>query len=217
MTKVLFVKGNPKGVDQSYSLRLGQSFVEAYRAANPGAQVTELDLYEDHIPLIDEDVMNGWGKLGRQEELGHHEARKVQRLGELVDQFLDTDVVVFAAPMWNFGYPPMVKAYMDAIAVAGRTFNYTANGPVGLATGKKAVIVESRGGIWSGDAARGMEHSQSHLRGFLGFLGVTDVETVFAEGFNIDPSQGEHILAEATAHAEQVARSLAGRQTAQIA
>lgn len=180
-------------------------------------QVTELDLYEDYIPLIDEDVMTGWGKLAQQQELGHHEAHKVQRLGELVDQFLETDVVVFAAPMWNFGYPPMVKAYMDAVAVAGKTFNYTANGPVGLATGKKAVILEARGGIWSGDAARGMEHSQSHLRGFLGFLGVTDVDTVFAEGFNIDPSQGEQILAEATVRAEEIARSLAGRQTAQTA
>lgn len=217
MTKVLFVKGNPKGVDQSYSLRLGKSLLEAYQAANPGAQVTELDLYEDHIPLIDEDVMNGWGKLAQQQELSHHEARKVQRLGELVDQFLDTDVVVFAAPMWNFGYPPMVKAYMDAIAVAGRTFQYTAQGPVGLATGKKAVIVEARGGIWSGDAARGAEHSQSHLRGFLGFLGVTDVELLVVEGLAIDPSKGEELLAEAQGRAQGVAQTLAGKQPVQSA
>ena len=203
MTKVLFVKGNPKATEQSYSLRLGQSFIEAYQVAHPDAQVTELDLYEDHIPLIDGDVMTGWGKLAKQEELSHHEARKVQRLGELVDQFLASDVLVFAAPMWNFGYPPMVKAYMDAVAVAGKTFNYTPQGPVGLAVGKKAIILEARGGVHGGD------HSQSHLRGFLGFLGVTDVEVVVVEGLAFDPSQGEQILAEATGRALQVAQATA--------
>ena len=205
MTKILFVKGNPKGTEQSYSLRLGQSFVDAYAAANPSAQVTELDLYEAHIPLIDEDVMTGWGKLAQQAELSHHEATKVQRLGELVDQFLASDVIVFAAPMWNFGYPPMVKAYMDAIAVAGKTFQYTATGPEGLALGKKAFIAEARGGVWSGGPMQSMEHSQSHLRAFLGFLGVTDIQAVVAEGLALDPSKGEEILAEAVGRAQQVA------------
>jgi FMN-dependent NADH-azoreductase len=207
MTKVLFVKGNPKSTEQSYSLRLGQSFVDAYAAENPGAQVTELDLYEGNIPLIDAEVMTAWGKLAQQSELSHHEAAKVQRLGELVDQFLETDVIVFAAPMWNFGYPPMVKAYMDAIAVAGKTFQYTATGPVGLALGKKAFIAEARGGVWSTGPMTSMEHSQSHLRAFLGFLGVTDVQVLLAEGLAFDPSKGEEILAEAVARAQQAAKA----------
>ncbi|MDB5045542.1 MAG: hypothetical protein JWQ08_1592 [Deinococcus sp.] len=207
MTKVLFVKGNPKSTEQSYSLRLGQSFIDAYTAEHPSAQITELDLYEDHIPLIDAEVMTGWGKLAQQTELSHHEATKVQRLGELVDQFLASDLIVFAVPMWNFGYPPMVKAYMDAIAVAGKTFQYTATGPVGLAVGKKAVIAEARGGFWSSGPAVGMEHSQSHLRAFLGFLGVTDVEVLLAEGFAFDPSKGEEILAEAVARAQQAVKA----------
>ncbi len=212
MTKVLFVKGNPKGTDQSYSLRLGKSFVDTYTAENPSAEVTELDLYEAHIPLIDEDVMTGWGKLAQQTDLSHHEATKVQRLAELVDQFLDSDLIVFAAPMWNFGYPPMVKAYMDAVAVAGKTFNYTATGPVGLAVGKKAVIAEARGGVWSSGPTQGMEHSQSHLRAFLGFLGITDVQVLLAEGLAFDPSKGEEILAEATTRAQQAAKTQ-GRAT----
>lgn len=206
MTKVLFVKGNPKGTDQSYSLRLGQSFVDAYTAEHPDAQITELDLYEDHIPLIDADVMTGWGKLAQQTELSHHEATKVQRLGVLVDQFLESDVIVLAAPMWNFGYPPMVKAYMDAIAVAGKTFKYTATGPVGLAGGKKIVIAEARGGFWSEGPAQDMEHSQSHLRAFFGFLGITDVQVLLVEGLAYDPSKGEEIFAGAAALAQQAAQ-----------
>ena len=209
MTQVLFVKGTPKSTAHSTSLQLGAAFLDAYRAAHPGANITELDLYEDHIPLIDEDVMNGWGKLAAQEELSHHEARKVQRLSELVDQFLAADVVVFAAPMWNFGYPPMVKAYMDAVAVAGKTFRYTERGPVGLAGGKRAVVLEARGNVYSDGAPfASAQHSASHLVSFLGLLGVTDVEVVVAEGLALDPAQSGDILAQAAARAAEVARRL---------
>ncbi|WP_221089073.1 FMN-dependent NADH-azoreductase [Deinococcus aquaedulcis] len=211
MTKVLFVQGNPKPLAESTSRQLGQHFVEAYVAAHPGAQVTALDLYSAEIPFIDADVMTGWGKLARQEDLLPHEAQKVARLGELVDQFLDTDLLVFAAPMWNFGYPPMVKAYMDAVAVAGKTFRYGPQGPIGLATGKQAVILETRGGFWSAPEASAMEHSASHLRAFLGFLGVTDVETVFAEGLNFDPGRSEEIMAEAAERARALAQQLAAK------
>ena len=208
MTKVLYVKGNPKGTEQSYSLRLGQDFITAYQAAHPDAVVSELDLYEDHIPLIDADVMTGWGKLAAQSELSHHEASKVQRLGELVDQFLAHDLIVIAAPMWNFGYPPMVKAYIDAVSVAGKTFTYTENGPVGLVKDTKAVIIEARGGVYANTPHSVVEHSQSHLRAVLGFLGIADVQTVLAEGFNATPDKAEEIFAQATDRGQQLAASL---------
>lgn len=211
MTQVLMVTGNPKSPEHSYSRRLGRCFMDAYLTAEPNAHVTNLDLYQDDIPLIDADVMIGWGKLAQQQELSTYEAHKVQRMGELVDQFLASDLVVFALPMWNFGYPPMVKAYMDAIAIAGKTFQYTAQGPVGLTSGKKAVILEARGGIWSAGPAQHMEHSQSHLRVFLGFLGVHDINAVFAEGLAIDPSQNEPIFEAAVRQAEGVARSVSSQ------
>ncbi|WP_293915448.1 FMN-dependent NADH-azoreductase [Deinococcus sp.] len=208
MTKVLYIKGNPKGTEQSYSLRLGQDFIAAYQAAHPDAVVSELDLYEDHIPLIDADVMTGWGKLAAQSELSHHEASKVQRLGELVDQFLAHDIIVIAAPMWNFGYPPMVKAYIDAVSVAGKTFTYTEKGPVGLVKDKKAVIIEARGGQYSGTPASAVVHSQTHLSAVLGFLGITEISTVLAEGLNLDPSKAEDIYAAASSRGKQIAASL---------
>ena len=207
MTKVLFIKGNPKKTEQSYSLRLGQAYVDAYKAAHTDAEVSELDLYEDHIPLIDSDVMTGWGKLAQQQDLNNHEAHKVTRLGELVDQFLAADMIVLAAPMWNFNYPPMVKAYIDAISVAGKTFTYTAEGPVGLAGGKKVVLTESRGGVYSEGPAAGVQHTESYMRAILGWLGITDIDVFLVEGVAIDPSKGEEILAAAVSKAQQAAQA----------
>jgi FMN-dependent NADH-azoreductase len=209
MTNILFIEGNPKSTEQSYSLRLGESFLKAYQDAHQDATVTRLDLYEDHIPLIDAEVMTGWGKLAQQQELSHHEAHKVQRLGELVDQFVAADLVVFAVPMWNFGYPPMVKAYIDAIAVAGKTFKYTETGVVGLAGGKKVVIAEARGGIYTQGPFQGMQYGENHLRGILGFMGVTDIETVVVEGVAFTPDQAEQLLSAAVGHAQQLAQTLA--------
>ena len=207
MTKVLFIKGNPKKTEQSYSLRLGQAYVDAYKAAHADAEVSELDLYEDHIPLIDGDVMTGWGKLAQQQDLNNHEAHKVQRLGVLVDQFLAADLIVLAAPMWNFSYPPMVKAYIDAVSVAGKTFTYTAEGPVGLAGGKKIVLTESRGGVYSEGPAAGVQHTESYMRAVLGWLGITDIDVFLVEGVAIDPSKGEEILAAAVSKAQQAAQA----------
>ncbi|MBZ9749628.1 NAD(P)H-dependent oxidoreductase [Deinococcus sp. HMF7604] len=215
MTNVLFVQGNPKSVEQSVSLQLGQHFVETFQAASANTVVSTLDLYSDFIPLIDADVVTGWGKLAAQQDLSPEEAQKVQRLGELVDQFLASDVLVFAAPLWNFGYPPMVKAYMDAVAVAGKTFQYSPQGPVGLTRGKRAVILESRGGFYSGDAQNFL-HSANYLKGFLGFLGVTEVETVFAEGLNFDPSKADEILAAAKGRAAQLAQTMAKQPEAAL-
>lgn len=207
MTKVLFIKGNPKKTEQSYSLRLGQAYVDAYKAAHADAEVSELDLYEDHIPLIDGDVMTGWGKLAQQQDLNNHEAHKVQRLSELVDQFLAADMIVLAAPMWNFSYPPMVKAYIDAVSVVGKTFKYTAEGPVGLAGGKKVVLTESRGGVYSEGPAAGVQHTESYMRAILGWLGITDIDVFLVEGVAIDPSKGEEILAAAVSKAQQAAQA----------
>ncbi|UQN09514.1 NAD(P)H-dependent oxidoreductase [Deinococcus sp. QL22] len=205
---MLMVKANPKPTAESYCLRLGQQFCTAYAAAHPETIITELDLYRDHIPLIDSEIMSAWGKLAKREDLTYSEQNKLDRLNEIVEQFMQNDTIVFVAPMWNFGYPPMMKAYMDAIAIAGKTFKYTVQGPVGLVTGKRAVVLEARGGLWSEGAGCQLEHSFSHLRGFLAFLGITDVTPVFAENLNVDPGRAEEIFAVAARQARQLAHHL---------
>jgi FMN-dependent NADH-azoreductase len=106
----------------------------------------------------------------------------------VVDEFLDADVIVLGAPMYNFGVPSQLKAWLDRIAIAGKTFRYTANGPEGLAGGRRLIVASSRGGFYGPDTPTAIfDHQESYLRAFFGFLGVTDITFVHAEGVNIGP------------------------------
>lgn len=100
----------------------------------------------------------------------------------VLDQFMKSDLVIIGAPMYNFSIPSQLKAWIDAIAVPGQTFRYGANGPQGLAGGKRVIVVSSRGGIYSEGAAKAMDFQETYLRTFFGFIGVTDVEFIRAEG-----------------------------------
>jgi FMN-dependent NADH-azoreductase len=206
MAKVLYVKANPKLDEMSFSARLANDFLGAYQAANPGDEVETLDLYHTYLPLIDGDVLAAWGKLAAGGEMTEEEAKKVTRLGELVDQFLAADKVVFSVPMWNFGFPPLMKAYIDAISVAGKTFKYTENGPVGLAENKKVILLEARGGIYSEGPAASMEHTQSYLKVVMSFVGVQDFTVIAAEGMAAAPADAEAIFETASEKAKETAK-----------
>ncbi|HYE42493.1 MAG TPA: NAD(P)H-dependent oxidoreductase [Caulobacteraceae bacterium] len=114
-------------------------------------------------------------------------------------EFLAADVVIIGAPMYNFSISSQLKAWIDRIAVAGKTFRYTEAGPEGLAGGKKVILVSSRGGVYSEGPAAAMDHQESYLRTVLGFLGVTDIEIVRAEAVNFGPDQRAKAIADAEA------------------
>ncbi|MEJ2818583.1 FMN-dependent NADH-azoreductase [Caulobacter sp. CCG-8] len=100
-----------------------------------------------------------------------------------IDEFLAADIVVIGAPMYNFSISSQLKAWIDRVAVAGRTFRYTENGPEGLAGGKTVIIASSRGGYYGeGTPAAVMDHQETYLKGLFGFLGVTDIRFIRAEG-----------------------------------
>lgn len=125
-------------------------------------------------------------------------ASEAAKLGEAVmDEFLAADVVVIGAPMYNFSIPSQLKAWIDRVAVAGKTFGYTENGPKGLVTGKRIIVASSRGGIYSTGPAAGMDFQESYLRTVFGFLGVTDLEFVRAEGVNISAENKTKAIASA--------------------
>ncbi|ARU60156.1 FMN-dependent NADH-azoreductase [Tumebacillus avium] len=210
MATVLYITVNPKPEDQSFSLSAGRAFVNAYREANPNDEVIELDLYKTNIPHIDPDVFAGWGKLqsgAAFDALSADEQAKVGRLGELVDQFVAADKYVFATPMWNFSFPPLMKAYIDSICVAGKTFKYTENGPVGLLGGKKALHIQARGGNYSEGPAAEVEMGDRFLRTVMGFVGITDMNTLAIEGHAAQPDQADRIKEEAIAKAKDLAKS----------
>jgi FMN-dependent NADH-azoreductase len=204
MANVLFVKAHPGSSSQSVSLGMAEKFLETYKTSNPSDTVTTLDLYSDEIPLIDSDVLSAWGKFqgGQADQVTAEEGRKVARLGVLSDQFVAADKVIFAAPMWNFGYPPMMKAYMDgAMVVSGKTFAYTEQGPKGLLNDKtrKAIILEASGSHFTGTPMEAYTHASNHLKGILNFIGVQDVTVVKAEGVSQFPDKRDEIISSAHA------------------
>lgn len=212
MSKVLFITANPKAEEASFGLKTGRAFLDAYKEASPQDEIIHLDLYKEEIPLIDADVLSGWGKLGAGQsfdDLTPEESSKVARLSELVDQFVAADRYVFVSPLWNFGVPPMLKAYIDAVAVAGKTFRYTEVGPEGLMKGKKAVHIHATGGVYSEAPMDALDFSSRFLVAVLGFFGITVVETVPVEGMNQFPDRADEILTEAKEKAREAAKRFA--------
>jgi len=211
MKKVLFVTANPKEEVKSYSLEAGRRFIEDYKVKNPAHEVIELDLYKLDIPFIDSDVFSAWGKLGSGVEfskLSETEMYKVSTINSFTDQFIDADKYVFVTPMWNFSLPPKIKLYIDTLMIAGRTFTYTENGPIGLLENKKALHVHATGGIYSEGPAKGMEFGNSYLKSVLGFMGVQNFSSVFLEGTNMtDEAGGVVIKKKAKLELEELALS----------
>lgn len=213
MTQVLYIKGHPAAnAGSSVSLRLAEVFIGAYRAMHSSDTVTTVDLYSDDIPLIDADVLSGWEKLrfGHTGSVTPAEHAKLNRLTVLADQFVASDKYIFAAPMWNMGYPPMVKAYIDgAIIVQGKTFSYTDHGPVALlrGSGKKAVILEASGGQYLGTPMAAHTAASHYLRTMLEYIGVNDVAVVTAEGMVQTPDKRDAIIEAAEARAVELAHT----------
>ncbi|WP_448097444.1 FMN-dependent NADH-azoreductase [Luteibacter yeojuensis] len=166
--KLLHIDASALGV-HSVSRSLTAAVVAEFVRNHPGIEVTYRDLHA--APLAP------WGLPAGEDDPNAAEAEKV------MEEFLAADVVVVGAPMYNFGISSTLKAWIDRIAVAGKTFRYTAAGPEGLAGGKRVIVASSRGGIYSpGTPAAAMDFQEPYLRAVLGFLGVTDIEFVRAEG-----------------------------------
>jgi len=180
--KLLHIDSSILGA-QSASREIGAAWVQAWRERQPSTDVVYRDLA--HEPLAH---LNGEIFAARQVP----EAVQAAQLQPAVEQdravlaeFLAADVVVIGAPMYNFSIPSQLKSWIDRIVVAGKTFRYGPNGPEGLAKGKKAVIVTSRGGVYSAGApAAAMDFQETYLRAVLGFIGVTDVQVIRAEGLS---------------------------------
>ncbi|MBI5975744.1 FMN-dependent NADH-azoreductase [Staphylococcus canis] len=206
MTKLLYITAHPLDELVSASMAAGKSFIESYKEANPSDEVVHIDLFKEDIPQIDADVFSGWGKLQNGEELTEEESRKVNRLGEIVDEFINADKYVFVSPMWNLSFPPVLKAYFDAVSVAGKTFKYTSEGAVGLLTDKKALHIQARGGIYTEGPAAPLEHGDSYVKSILGFYGVPSYETVIVEGHNAMPEKAEEIKQAAIQKAAEVGK-----------
>lgn len=197
MSKLLHIDSSILG-GNSVSRQLTAQIVASWRAAHPATQVTYLDLAVDTPSHLSAESL-GFRMPAGTATLSEAQQRENAISEALVSQFLAADVVVIGAPLYNFSIPSQLKAWIDRIAQAGRTFTYTDKGPVGLAGGKTIIVASARGGMYStSDAGNAMEHQESYLKTIFGFFGVTDVRFVRAEGL----AMGEAGKAAALASAE---------------
>jgi FMN-dependent NADH-azoreductase len=164
----------------SASRTLTREIVSRWTAARPGLQVTYRDLAATELPHLTHAAMT------RADEL------EAARNAAILDEFTAADVIVLGAPLYNFSIPSQLKAWIDRISVAGKTFRYTAGGPEGLAGGKRVIVAISRGGVYAPGHAG--EFVEPYLRFLFGFLGITDITFVRAEGLSISPEHRQAAL-----------------------
>jgi FMN-dependent NADH-azoreductase len=191
--KILQIDSSALG-DASVSRQLTKATVDAWRARYPEAELVYRDLVADapeHLTAERLAVI----KFGKDSELTPVQAEERALIDAIVGEFLSADVVVIGAPMYNFAVPTQLKAWIDRLAQAGRTFRYTETGPVGLAGGRKVIIASSRGGIYTA-GLEALDHQETYLRTILGFIGVTDIDFVRAEGLSMGPEHRERAVAE---------------------
>jgi FMN-dependent NADH-azoreductase len=179
----------------SVSRQLTSEIVARQRALHPGLQVVYRDLAAD--PALHLTGAHMAARMGATSDDATINADLVKG-NAFLDELFAADILVIGAPMYNLSIPTPLKAWIDRIAVAGKTFQYTATGPVGLLTNKKAFIASARGGVYSaGSPAAALEHQESYLLGLLAFIGVTDVKVVRAEGIAFGREAKEAAIAHA--------------------
>ena len=184
--KILHIDSSILG-GNSVSRKLSAEIVAKLSVADPGASVVTRDLGANPVPHL-----SGATIMAAQSPTGAHEPAVAADLalgGEVLAEFLAADTIVIGVPLYNFAIPSQLKAWIDRVLIAGQTFRYGADGqPIGLAGGKRVILAIARGGFYgAGAPAAAYEHGESFLRVALGFVGITDVETVVAEGLAVGP------------------------------
>lgn len=198
MTRILHIDTSPLG-EASISRKLTADVVERLKASSPNAIVTHRDLIATPVSHLNGELLQVLRPSpGGELPDGAAVRADVKLTEELLSEFLAADVVVIGAPMFNFSIPSQLKAWIDRIVQAGRTFRYTEKGPVGLAGAKKLIIVSTRGGVYAGTSYEAaMDHQEAYLRTVFNFLGITDVSYVRAEGVAISPEKRREAVASA--------------------
>lgn len=182
MKQILIVESSPRG-SESASRKLSSKVRARLEAQYPEARVVVRDLVRDPVPHLGEAALKA---MTTRDMVEAESLKSALRLSdELTEEFLMADLLVIASPMWNFGIPSSLKAWIDHVVRAGKTFNYAGAGVEGLAKGKKAILALASGGVFSDGPWKPWDTVEPYLRQILGFMGIEDVQTVRAEGMNI--------------------------------
>ncbi|MFD2369513.1 FMN-dependent NADH-azoreductase [Brevibacillus sp. GCM10020057] len=207
MSKVLLIKANDRPVEQAVSVKLYEAFAKSYKETHANDEVIELDLFAENLPYYGNDLLTAMYKAGNGIELSAEEQKGAALVNKYLDQFAAADKVVFAFPMWNFTVPAVLHTYMDYLSQAGKTFKYTAEGPVGLMGGKKVALLSARGGVYSEGPMAAIEMANKYVRTLLGFWGISDITEVIVEGHNQFPDKAQALIQEGIAKAAKLAET----------
>jgi FMN-dependent NADH-azoreductase len=182
MKKILHIISSPRG-EASYSIKLGRSIIEKLKTTYPDSIVKEDILVNKQFPHLEEAQISSFftppeNRTAQNLEALHHS-------DEAIKEIMEADILVIGPPMYNFGVPSTLKAWLDHIVRAGITFKYDEKGPKGLVEGKKAYLAVASGGIYSEGPMKAYDFVTPYLQSVLGFIGITDLTIVRAEGTSI--------------------------------
>ncbi|HWT74470.1 MAG TPA: NAD(P)H-dependent oxidoreductase [Mobilitalea sp.] len=199
MSKVLYIKANAKPEGSSRTFKISDAFIESYKKHHPEDEIITLDLYKEGIDFLSEE-----GVMMHRPAPGEGKNHPVLKYAY---QFAEADKYVFAEPLWNLGVPAILKAYIDYVCVTSITFKYTAEGPVGLCGGKKAVNITTRGGFYSSGHFADMEMGDKYLKTVLGFMGITDYTTIAGEMLDVIGQDVDVLLNTEIQKAQDIAKN----------
>jgi FMN-dependent NADH-azoreductase len=190
---ILHIDSSIQG-DQSVTRSLSAAIVTHLRKHQPHARVTYRDVAAAPLPQFSTDAF-----------VADPAPASTGELAAALEEALAADVIVIGAPMYNFGVPSQLKSWLDALAIPGRTFRYSEQGVEGLLGEKRVIVASARGGFYGPESPMAtLEHQESHLRAFFGFLGVTRLDVVSAEGVRISPERADVAMRQAMAQVEQL-------------
>lgn len=175
MTTILHIESSSH-YEGSATREIGTFLRKQLQAIHAHAHIVERDLVKQPVPHLTPEMVAA---------LGQPDSPELTLSNQLIDELLAADILVIEAPMYNFSIPSVLKAWIDHVARAGRTFTYAGGSPKGLVVGKKAILILGRGGVYSEGPAKIMDYQEPYLRAVLGFIGITDVQPIYIEGLGM--------------------------------
>ncbi|WP_158799139.1 FMN-dependent NADH-azoreductase [Pedobacter sp. L105] len=179
MKKILHIISSPRG-DSSFSIKLGNAIVDKIIAAYPGSTVTESNLVKKQFPHLEEAHLTSF--FTPEDSRTPQDLEAIKHSDAAIKEIKDADIIVIDAPLYNFGIPSTLKAWIDHISRKGETFTYDENGPRGLINGKKLYIAVASGGVYSEGPMQPYDFVVPFLKAYFGFIGISDISVFRVEG-----------------------------------
>ncbi|QUE31313.1 FMN-dependent NADH-azoreductase [Francisella philomiragia] len=183
MRKILHIRSSIKE-ENSVSRKFGDDLISHFKSTDK-VKVSERDLVDNSVEHINPDFINA---------MANNNQDRLATSNKLIEELFENDIIVIESPMYNFSIPSTLKSWIDNIMIARKTFLYTANGPEGLVKNKKAILVLSKGNIYSEGAAKPLDFQENYLKTILNFIGINDITVICAEGVDLNAEIREKSL-----------------------